>query len=112
MPATPHWLTGRCAAGVARIQNVIQQTAGWQLADTIGQRTGDIAQLLAAVIFTGSGQVGVHVVTWNAFSGSLPVDMTLEEVLQLLYRAPKPFMRPSKTAGLRRPLGFEPNGRR
>lgn len=84
LPATPHWLTGRCAAGVARIQNVIQQTAGWQLSDTIGQRTGDIAQLLSAVIFTGSGQVGAHVGTWNAFSGSLPVDMTLEEVLQFL----------------------------
>ena len=66
---------------MARIQNVIQQTAGWQLSDTIGERTGDLAQLLSAVNFTGSGQVGAHVGTWNAFSGSLPVDMTLEEVV-------------------------------
>src|SRR6266851_795214 len=43
LPVTPHWLTGRCAAGVARIQSVIQQTAGWQLTDTVGQRAGDIA---------------------------------------------------------------------
>jgi DNA helicase-2/ATP-dependent DNA helicase PcrA len=84
LQATPHWLTAAPARAVARVQAAIQQVGGWSLQDTIGVRGGDVAQILAGVVFHGSAQAAAHVAAWNAFVASLPADMTLEEVLDFL----------------------------
>jgi DNA helicase-2/ATP-dependent DNA helicase PcrA len=82
--ATPHWLTGRCAAAVGRVRSIIQQTAGWTLQDTVGVRWGDVAQLLSNIVFVGASQNAAYLQEWNAFGLSLPQGMTLDEVLQFL----------------------------
>jgi DNA helicase II / ATP-dependent DNA helicase PcrA len=84
LSATPHWLTGRPRAAVARVQAVIQQVNGWTLQDTIGIRAGDIESLLRNVVFVGSARVGLQAGAWAGFGASLPPDMTLEEVLGFL----------------------------
>jgi superfamily I DNA/RNA helicase len=84
LPAIPHWITGRSAVAVTGIRNIIQHVAGWTLQDSIGARSGDIAHILANLVFTGSSQVGNHVAEWNAFAASLPQGMVLEELLEFL----------------------------
>jgi len=80
----PQWLNGRSGAAVTRVRIVVQQIAGWTLQDTIGVRAGDISQILAGTVFGGAAQAAVHLASWNAFTGSLPTDMSLEEVLKYL----------------------------
>jgi DNA helicase II / ATP-dependent DNA helicase PcrA len=80
----PHWISGRPAAAVARVRSLVQQVAGWTLQETIGARGGDIAHLLSTVAFAGSLQLTNHIQEWNAFAGSLPQGMTLEELLLFL----------------------------
>ena len=80
----PHWLTGRSAGAVQRIRSIIQNSAGWTLEDTIGVRIADIGHILSTFVFTDSSQVAAHVAEWNAFANSLPQEMLLDEVLELL----------------------------
>jgi DNA helicase II / ATP-dependent DNA helicase PcrA len=82
--ALPHWITGRSVAAVTRVRSIVQQIAGWTLQDSIGARTGDIAQLLSMFVFAGSSQIAEYLQEWNAFAASLPQGMTLEELLLFL----------------------------
>lgn len=84
LAAIPYWLSGRSAAAVGSIRNIIQYTAGWTLQDTIGARTGGIAHVLSNFVFNGSSQIAAFLGEWNAFAASLPQGMVLEEVLQFL----------------------------
>jgi superfamily I DNA/RNA helicase len=80
LAAPPPWLPTRSANAVTRVMAMIQTLHTWSLADTLTNRTGDIAQLLATV-FQGSAQAVSHVATWNALAAALPDAMTLEELL-------------------------------
>jgi DNA helicase-2/ATP-dependent DNA helicase PcrA len=84
LAAVPHWLNGRSAAAINRIRSIVQQTAGWNLADTIGARTAEIEQFLSTAVFVGSAQSVAHVQEWKALVGTLPQDMTIEELLLFL----------------------------
>jgi superfamily I DNA/RNA helicase len=84
LPVMPHWLNGRAAAAVSRIQSTIQTVNDWTLQDTIGARIGDIANILSTIVFSGSSQVTDYLAEWNAFASSLPQGMLLEEVLEYL----------------------------
>jgi DNA helicase II / ATP-dependent DNA helicase PcrA len=77
----PHWLTGRAAAAVTRVQNALQQINGWTLQDTLAVRANAIGQILTGSIFIGSAQSAAHLDEWNALSASLPQEMTLGELL-------------------------------
>ena len=84
LPDSLHWLANRALAAVTRVRSIVQQVAGWALQDTIGARAADIANLLSAVIFGGSGQVANYLEEWNAFATALPQNMTLDELLLFL----------------------------
>jgi len=77
----PHWLSGRTAAAVTRVQGILQQISGWTLQDTLGARASDIATILANLVFSGSAQIAEYLNEWNTFSASLPQNMTLDELL-------------------------------
>jgi len=77
----PHWLSGRTAAAVTRVQGILHQISSWTLQDTLGARVNDIATILANLVFLGSTQIAGYLNEWNTFSASLPQDMTLDELL-------------------------------
>jgi DNA helicase-2/ATP-dependent DNA helicase PcrA len=84
LAACPTWLTGRPASAVQRVMAIVQAAANWTMADTLGTRTADIAGVLSSHIFTSGGNAANNVAMWNTLAGSLPPQMTLEEVLQFL----------------------------
>jgi|DewCreStandDraft_5_1066085.scaffolds.fasta_scaffold00555_5 DNA helicase-2/ATP-dependent DNA helicase PcrA len=80
LAAPPPWLPTRSANAVIRVTAMIQAVSTWNLADTLTNRAGDVAQLLG-MVFQGSAQAANHIATWNALAGALPGDMTLQELL-------------------------------
>jgi DNA helicase-2/ATP-dependent DNA helicase PcrA len=80
----PAWLTGRGLAAVARIKAVIAGIASWSLGDPLIKRIDEIGKLLAQHIFTAAGQTAEPLTDWLAFAGTLPADMTLDELCQFL----------------------------
>ena len=83
-PQMPHWLTGRAAAAVGRIRAAIQSLAGWALSDTIATRSAEIESVLLQTIFVGGAQANGIVSDWISLAGSLPVGMTMDEILEFL----------------------------
>jgi DNA helicase II / ATP-dependent DNA helicase PcrA len=79
LPAMPNWLIGRALNAVNRLIAIIQSLQVWSLTDTIAARQQEIAQTLQT-IFQGSNQAGNHLATWMTLSGSLPADMTMQEL--------------------------------
>jgi ATP-dependent DNA helicase UvrD/PcrA len=84
LAAVPHWLTGRSAAALTRVQNILAQLNGWTLGDTLAERTIAIGQILTTCIFVGSAQAAGYLQEWNTLSSSLPQEMTLAELLTFL----------------------------
>lgn len=84
LAASPNWLTARHAAAVNRVRSIIAHSAAWSLEDTLGERTGDIANILGTIVFAGSAQNDALVQEWNTMAGSLPGGMLLDELLQFL----------------------------
>jgi DNA helicase-2/ATP-dependent DNA helicase PcrA len=80
----PSWLTGRPASAVQRVMAIVGTAGSWTMADTLGSRTADIAALLSSRVFTSGGSASTNVSMWNTLAGALPVQMTLEELLQFL----------------------------
>ena len=78
----PHWLTGRAETAVGRIRAIIAQIAGWTLQDTLAARANDLALILNNSVLPGSTQSAAYLAEWNTFSGSLPPEMTLDELLR------------------------------
>jgi DNA helicase II / ATP-dependent DNA helicase PcrA len=76
----PHWLLGRTAVAVTRVQAILQLVTGWTPQDTLGTRTNDIATILANLVFSGSAQNAAYLNEWNTLSASLPQNMTLDEL--------------------------------
>jgi DNA helicase-2/ATP-dependent DNA helicase PcrA len=79
LAAPPHWLTARQSGAVGRIMTIANATAGWQMTDTVGTRSGDITQQLANV-FTGP-QAQAKLGSWAALVATVPGGMTLDELL-------------------------------
>ncbi len=84
LDAVPHWLNRRPQNAVERVRSVIRQIRGWTLQDSIGERSGEIRQLLSSLIFAGSPQKAALLREWIAFAQVLPQEMFLEEVLYYL----------------------------
>jgi ATP-dependent DNA helicase UvrD/PcrA len=84
LPVCPPWLAGRPASAVQRVMAIVQAVANWSMADTLASRTADIAGVLSAQIFTSGGNAANNVTMWNTLAGSLPPQMTLEELIQFL----------------------------
>jgi hypothetical protein len=78
LPAPPQWLTVRQSGAVGRIIAIGNAIAGWQMADTLANRGADIAQQLANIFNGPQGQA--KLASWNALIGTLPTDMTLDEL--------------------------------
>ncbi len=79
LPAPPQWLTVRQSGAVGRIIAIANAVAGWQMADTLANRGAVIAQQLANIC---NGPQGLaKLASWNALIGTLPADMTLDELL-------------------------------
>lgn len=84
LAATPQWLNARASAAVNRVRDCVSLTNTWQLQDTIGQRTAEIAQLFTNTIFAGSAAVPTLVQAWNDFVALVPAGMNLSELMALL----------------------------
>lgn len=83
LPALPSWLPNRARNAVTRLAGIIQALRAWTPADTLRARTPDVAQLLQ-LVFAGSAQLANLLATWAAIAGTLPLDMTIEELLNFL----------------------------
>jgi DNA helicase-2/ATP-dependent DNA helicase PcrA len=79
LAVVPQWLSARQSGAVARVTNIANAVNGWSLTDTLGNRLADVDQQLAAVFNTQ--QAAAKILPWAALAASLPVGMTLEELL-------------------------------
>jgi len=82
--APPSWLKGRPLAAVERVQTLIASLADWSMANTLIDRLNEIGSLLSQQIFTASGQSAKPLTDWLAFAGTLPREMNLQELCELL----------------------------
>ena len=74
----PTWLPGRCPSVVQRVMAIVQAVCTWSMSDTLATRSSDITTLLSSQVFTSGIQATTSLATWNALSGSLPIQMTFE----------------------------------
>lgn len=80
LPILPHWLTVRAKAAVQRIISIVQIARSWSLSDTIETRKDDITNSLVTHIFLSNEAIDA----WTYLVNSLPVQMTLRELLLFL----------------------------
>jgi len=62
----------------------VQAVRTWSMSDTLAARSDDITTLLSSQVFTSGRNAANSLSIWNTLVGSLPVQMTLEELLQFL----------------------------
>jgi DNA helicase-2/ATP-dependent DNA helicase PcrA len=84
LQALPHWLTGQARNAVTDIGNLSRLVGSWSLNDTFAARSADIEAALVQHIFTSVSAAQIFQTTWNTVTGTLPQDMTLEELLMFL----------------------------
>lgn len=84
LAALPQWLAGRPASAVRRVMAIVQAVANWTMADTLASRMAEITGVLSTQVFTSGGNAANNVTMWNTLAGTLPPQMTLEELLQFL----------------------------
>lgn len=84
LPTCPTWLSGRCPSAVQRVMATVQAVKTWSMSDTLAARSDDITTLLSSQVFTSGRNAANSLSIWNTLVGSLPVQMTLEELLQFL----------------------------
>jgi len=84
LPTCPTWLSGRCPSAVQRVMATVQAVRTWSMSDTLAPRSDDITTLLSSQVFTSGRNAANSLSIWNTLVGSLPVQMTLEELLQFL----------------------------
>jgi DNA helicase II / ATP-dependent DNA helicase PcrA len=84
MEPLPPWPTGKRRLAVNEVRAVRQATVGWSLQDTLPMRSADIQNGLTQNIFTSGEESTAFIATWQAMTESLPVAMTLEELLLFL----------------------------
>ena len=80
----PSWLSGRCTSAVQRVMAIVQEVKTWGMGDTLTTRSVDMTTLLSSQVFTSGRNMTNSLSIWNALLGLLPVQMTLEELLQFL----------------------------
>jgi DNA helicase-2/ATP-dependent DNA helicase PcrA len=80
----PGWLSGRCPAAVQRVMRVVQSVSSWDMDDTLASRSTDITTVLSSQIFTTGRNATNILAVWISLVGALPVQMTLDELLQFL----------------------------
>jgi DNA helicase-2/ATP-dependent DNA helicase PcrA len=80
----PSWLSGRCPAAVQRVMAIVQSVSTWNMDDTLVSRSADITTILSSQIFTTGRNATNILAIWNSLVGALPVQMTLDELLQFL----------------------------
>jgi superfamily I DNA/RNA helicase len=84
LPTCPMWLSGRCPSAVQRVMATVQTVRTWSMSDTLAARSGDITTLLSSQVFTSGRNAANSLSIWSTLIGSLPAQMTLEELLQFL----------------------------
>jgi len=84
LPQCPSWLSGRCPAAVQRVMTVVQSMSTWSMDDTLASRSADITTILSSQVFMTGRNATNSLSIWNSLVGALPVQMTLDELLQFL----------------------------
>ena len=84
LTACPTWLSARCPSAVKRVMAIVQDVRTWSMNDTLTIRSGDITALLSSQVFTSGLNATNSLSISNTLLGSLPAQMTLEELLQFL----------------------------
>ncbi|MBN2269941.1 MAG: ATP-dependent helicase [Sedimentisphaerales bacterium] len=84
LPTCPPWFSGRCPSAVQRVMATVQAVRTWSMSDTLAARSSDISVLLSSQVFTSGRNTANNLSIWNNLVGALPVQMTLEELLQFL----------------------------
>lgn len=84
LPACPTWFSGRCPSAVQRVMATVQAVNTWSMNDTLAARSGYITTLLSSQVFTSGRNAANSLSIWNTLIGSLPAQMTLDELLQFL----------------------------
>jgi DNA helicase-2/ATP-dependent DNA helicase PcrA len=84
LPTCPMWLSGRCPSAVQRVMATVQTVRTWSMSDTLAARSGDITTLLSSQVFTSGRNAANSLSIWSTLIGSLPAQITLEELLQFL----------------------------
>jgi len=62
----------------------VQAVNTWSMNDTLAARSGYITTLLSSQVFTSGRNAANSLSIWNTLIGSLPAQMTLDELLQFL----------------------------
>lgn len=70
---------GRATTALSRARGLVGQLSTWQAADTLGQRTADIATIVSGVYGQQEAQA------WQTYAGALPQGTTLEELRDFLW---------------------------
>ncbi|QLA20852.1 ATP-dependent helicase [Desulfolutivibrio sulfoxidireducens] len=83
LPTYPTWLSRRNLSAVQRTAKVVQNVSTWDLNDTLAARGGDIMAILSSDIFLLPSSANA-LSTCATFIGSLPPQMTLDELIQFL----------------------------
>jgi superfamily I DNA/RNA helicase len=84
LPICPMWLNGRCPSAVQRVMAIVQVVRTWSMSDTLAVRGNDITTLLSSQTFTSGLNSVNSLAIWNSLLGSLPDQMTLEELVKYL----------------------------
>jgi DNA helicase-2/ATP-dependent DNA helicase PcrA len=83
----PNWLTGRPLAVVNRVNDLRHLVVGWELTDTLAARSADIAAAITHTVFISAATAQEFQGVWDAVIGTLPPEMTLEELLSFFRAA-------------------------
>jgi len=84
LPTCPIWLPGRCPSAVQRVMAIVQVVRTWSMSDTLAVQSSDITTLLSSQAFTSGLNAANSLAIWNSLLGSLPAQMTLEELVKFL----------------------------
>jgi DNA helicase-2/ATP-dependent DNA helicase PcrA len=84
LPTSPTWLSGRGPAAVQRVMSIVQAVSTWSMDDTLEFRCDEITTILSSYVFISGRNAPYSLSIWNSLFGSLPAQMTLEELLQFL----------------------------
>jgi DNA helicase II / ATP-dependent DNA helicase PcrA len=84
LPACPAWLNGRCSSAVQRVLAIVQSVCTWNMNDILANRSNDITALLTSQVFTSGLNSASSLAIWTTLLNTLPVQMTLNELVQFL----------------------------
>jgi superfamily I DNA/RNA helicase len=77
----PHWLTGRVAASIGRMRQIVARLSSWELTDSLRVRGGDIVEVLRNV-YAGSNSMDERLAVWLELASSFSTEIQLNDLIE------------------------------